>query len=1637
MGTFLRRRAPERPSELPPTPSMLPPKPTSRLARLARRVLGVALALLVLLASLLVSLLVHLSLPEARSLARVLIEDLASDALRGDLDIGRVDELGLGRARFSDVVLYDEGHRVVIAIPELTVWPDLHRLLDDGTIRIAGAHAERPFVRLYTVDAAGRLDPDGLEVSLVQAFLPSRPGDPDGEPVHILLDGLRLEEARVVGDVPRYPGIVGDELDVYGRIDIEREVRIEVYDAHGRLTGPYPGETTLDRVVLDFTTEWREGLDAYVIAHREGSRVDARVRLDDPGDGALRLAIRAWMDPLELETLARMGLVPEGALMGRVRGVATLEGPLDRLELRSALETDAGPLELAGTLEPSGRYRFQGRARGFDLDAIVPGVPPMLLDADATLDLDRTSGSLAPPRVTLELAPFRVLGFVLPSLHAEGHLADDAVVVERLVAPDLRDGAGGTIAGEGRVGYDGSVRLALRLDVTDLGRDPNVARLVPGAHGAVVGDVRVESGPLAEAFRYDVDVAVRGLQYGAVRARHLAARGEVSGDPAHPRVRMALSGEGLVAGSVALGVFRAALRGGPERYQLSLDLSGGHPIRSAHLEASALALQRGGFELEASALSLETDAGRFAQASPSRVRVGSFGARFDAFALVGSARGGVAPRVSIEGAIGPARADGLRVAVSDFALEALAPQLGDALANLEGRLQGTLGVEGPLRAPSIVLEGSVAQLSFDRVRAADLVYRFSHDEGVLRARVEATLGDRGTILVDGPIALSFDELFDRERWTRDADFGGVRFAVDQVGVPFILPLLGVDNARLGIVGKFSMSGELHGTLEHPSVDRFVLILDRVAPEGWTPMRVKLELGLFDRALTLRHLWLADVDGEIALAEGRFSLPEGALPASVADAVAAISREPWNLALRLEPRRLQDWPRPLSRELPEGVTLGGSIAAAGGPEGAHARIDASLRWDTSGFADACARREPPTVQIVGETAPDAARPGRRGGGDARHRRTRVVATVFADGRSIGSVELGAETPIDEWLARGELPDVPEVLASFTLDDVPLGRLPFTCAHAAGRASGRGSITLFSREPALTLDVDVNQLRIRDQGSGASRPYDVALRAMTTGADWSALAACAIVSEDGAPRTPIAQCPLAPLAVVAEDRSDAFARASSSGVMPLEGEAILRGAIPIRFERSSPVPELGLERALFVDGRFSMAHLEPLLVAAPGLSRADAIGDGAIELTGRAGELRLSGGLQLSEGSARILALGQQLEGIEGFLALRGNRVVIDRDHPVVASDPAGRIAVDGEIGFEGLLPTWMDLHVTPDGFPFRREGAVLANLFGEVGLRLRVGADGLDGELRTHAFDVRLPDRMAGSVMALEARREIQVIGEDAFELAGTSEARYPYRLHLDASEPFTVQRNDFTAELTAALDLVYADPELVVTGSAVLRSGTFEIFGKRFAITRGSLLFLEEAPLDPVIDLVATYLVPGRTGSSISIEVGGRLSDMTITFTSTETSDVGEILALLVSGASSRSTEETAAEAGGQAANFVAGLTAGLLTLTLRRELGDVGNVVPAVSIETAGDAGTLRARAYWDASMIIPDFLRDVVLGASVEGFITSDRGGGVGGSSGASGTGGTGGGVTIELQFPYGLRSTGTYVPPQSWGADVLWQP
>ncbi|HEY8428716.1 MAG TPA: translocation/assembly module TamB domain-containing protein, partial [Sandaracinaceae bacterium] len=444
----------------------------------------------------------------------------------------------------------------------------------------------------------------------------------------------------------------------------------------------------------------------------------------------------------------------------------------------------------------------------------------------------------------------------------------------------------------------------------------------------------------------------------------------------------------------------------------------------------------------------------------------------------------------------------------------------------------------------------------------------------------------------------------------------------------------------------------------------------------------------------------------------------------------------------------------------------------------------------------------------------------------------------------------------------------------------------------------------------------------------------------------------------------------------------------------------------------------------------------LTLVPGIVVGDAVMDGEVRADGTWERMRLAGALDLSDGHLQIEGLGQHLFDIEGRVELTGDEAIFPADRPLSARDAGGLATVRGRVGFDGLVPRRVSLDLRASSFPVRREGMVLAWLSGRASVEGSITDERTTTTIRTTDFTVRLPDRSAGDLQSLDAHSEILVVGQPRPPRAGAGESSYPVIVSINPRgpnapqpEPFWVRRTDFAALVTASVEAVYREPNLYVGGEARILRGTFEIFGKRFELQDSAMTFDPTDPqIDPEVNITAIYEVPGRPGVRVTVHVTGRLTEPEIEFTSTETDDRAEIIALLISGGR-RDAGAAERELSEQATSFLAGLTAGILTLGLRQELGEV---IPMLAIESEGLGGT-RVRVGFNANDLIPDFLRSVVTGAYIEGFVTAapDQSGTYGG------TGALGGGVTIEFTLPSGFFLRGTYVPIDNGSLDLLFEP
>jgi translocation and assembly module TamB len=1542
--------------------------------------------------ALLASLAYHLQLPLAGLVAVETATALLNREIRGELEIGTLQNVSFEKLVARDVVIRDPRGREVIRVGRVAAWPDWTALWD-GVIRIDRARARHGEVTLHVSG------PEDGSVSIVDAFTPVEPSPPDAEPPpRVVVDGIVLDDVLVHGDVPGYEDLRIEDLHVEGRVEAQEDIRFRVFDGHGAMTGPYPGRTSIDRLVGHFDTDMTEGLEAFARAHRGEDRVRARIELTRASeDVPPEMNLRVGVDPLHFSTLAEMEIVGGlDALRGAVRGHARLHGPTDDLRLRADLRTDAGRVHVRGRLPAEGGPQLEAWTEDrLQLARLIPDAPEASVGGRVRLDVEEGAptedGRIGDLHARIE--PLSFAGFAIPGFTFDGVLEEEALRIEDLDTTV----ADGEASGSGRIGFDGSLDVHVDARIPQIAREPNVRELAPEARGALSANLDVRADEGGENLRLDGRLAMRDARYGDVQADRLELTGRVAPGPgAAPVIRAEGDAEGLQIADLRLGEAHLSIDGGPGGYDIT--------ARSRDAAAGTAFELDGRARVTADAITLRAPTLRIALGAgpPWRGHVDltfrpGRSVELDPLAL---SRDG--ERIEVDGVYRFAGPDDVDVDLVNIELAQLRPLAPEALAGLGGRLDGQLQLEGDLdRRPRGRLSATVRDGSFRGVTGVEGRVRLSLEDRTLDTDLELALGDLGEVAVQGPIEVTDAALRDPARLAEEASLEGVQVQARGLDLR-LLGMLGLVE-DLPVQGRVSTDIELTGRAQMPELRDAILVLDQVAPEGWDPMRAKLRLALGGGRLALRQVWVADARGEIASGEAELPLSLDDLPESGRDLWRQLHESTWSASLRLAERRLDTLPRPLRDFVPPGLTASASLTAEGDEEGPHADLEAVGRFVEAPTEEHCAQDLRPLVNVRAELEGDLVEAHANGflGGA----RPALEAVAYAS------------LPLEQWVSRGEVARFPSTELRAVLREAELGQVPWLCSYGRGPVSG--SLTakdLLTGRSVVGAVLDMPHLQIWEAtGEGGeeqlSTEYRVHVRAGSS-PERDALTACAIMGIAGEGGTEGPRC---------RDVSQAA-----------PGELISRLRVPVTWREGALLPALVEDQRISSWTDFASAHVEPVLTFIPGVVSGDVIMDGELVAAGPLAAVRMNGEVELSDGRVQIEGLGQHLQEISGRVLFREDEAIFPEEAPLRARDAGGTALLWGSVDFDGLVPRGLDLTAQADEFPVRREGMVLAWLSGGASIEGTIADERTTSTIRTRNFSVRLPDQTPGELQSLEPHPEVLIVGTERPAMPGAAQDSYPVVVDIEAEDPFWVRRSDFSALVTADLHAVYRDPQLLVSGDAGIRRGVFEIFGKRFELTEGRMAFDGSPELDPDVRIVAVYEVPGQQGATVTVTVTGTLTDPQVDFRSTETDDRAEIIALLVSGPRRRGVGAAEQQASEQAASFLAGLTAGILTLGLRQEFGDV---IPVLAIESQGLGGT-RIRAGINANDLIPDFLRGFVLDAYIEGFLTAAaEGQNAAGST--AGTGGVGGGVTVEFTLPNSFLLRGSYVPVDNGSLDLFYEP
>lgn len=1526
----------------------------------------------------------------ARDLGRKALTHYVSTHIQGTLRIGRVEHFSFTSFEASDASVLDGQGRLVIAAERATLHFDWLPLLR-GELHFAAGSAERGFIRLY--------EEENLLPSMVTAFIPppregKLPGPP---PIRARVERLDVREFTVVGDALGVKGLEVRNVSGFWRLEVNRDVSVHIERFMGDLVGPFPFVAHVENVGASISTDLEVGARVWAAAHIGREHFDLAMGFRQSGDGPGEFELDLDAQPLRLERLAQVGVVPKRTLTGEGHGHLRLRGPITALTAEVGFhDIQGGDVYARATLDGLLPQTVRVAATKLNLGRLDAALPSVTLTAKADAAFHvRAAQDAEPARlqaadITLSHARLSWEGLTVAGVRGRARFfPDKRLDISSLTVPLGKR----AVRLRGSVGVDGAYALQVDTEDLDIGHVSRMRALgLPLADGRVSGRGTLRGGPDRPP-AFEGAFVGTGLKLGDFSAEEM----KVSG-PLLPLAQvppgtslLEMSARGVVFMDRRIESARVQMSRRSSVYALLAQLYLG---RGDSLEARARfsVSGRGYWRLHLDSLradvaghAWEGQSGELTYRPLKGVSVADLSLSSERQAINVSGEWWVDGDKALS--IGVKRLD---VAQIDRLLFA------DGL-NLSGLLDARLDLSGQREALEFTATGQLRDGGIFEAERVNLVFRTVLAEGEATLDGQFDFGELGTLYLGSSALLFMDGATWQSRFENAVyDVQSELVSVDlSVLAGLLKPYASLPLSAGRASGRFDVSGPLLA----PSFEGHLSFEDLILPD-LPPVGARFD-GAYAQGRFVARGALSDRHGP--LVEGEVSI--------LSDVVLLISEPdlfrrllevvPWGVALHIPTRAWEQLPSTLQARLPDmfsGLRLGGkaSLNRFGRRPKGMARINLEFPEDLG--ADCLALVPPPRFQVrVSFDDP---------GLD-------VTVTGFAGRQAVLFAQSSMGLPIESWLSGAAFLPTPPERVSARLDRFPLAAVPFSCHVLRGTLSGQlifNDLAKDSRSGDAVLSIEGLQI-IGQRGIQ--------------------------LSDNRVPRA---------LGNPAAGRLALFLRGER---LDLSGQVLwpggnaelgLGGSLVLE---SSETTGLAIKRDAVHFGRLTLVSvpIEGLEVLTPGVARIGGAVTGSLVARGTLDDFDPSGSLVLSEGYLQVEALGQQLSDVSGRLVLRNKTVEVQT---LRAEDRDGSIDVHGTVSLREPETTTARLFVNFDKFPARNQGSLLATVQGQAALRAQLGDPYSRVAVDLGGLSLDVSGGANRSFQGLELHNDVTVVTSRR-ELA-TPAQESVIELELSAPDTLRIKSDTFEARVSLDLNVVSAENELTVDGLVLIDSGEFYVGAQRFAVERGSLSFARSTEIDPQVSLVAVHPLRSSPGASVTVTVTGRLSDPRVEFTSTESNNQAEIIQLLLSGSRGLQSQQMSGttlseqQAGQQAASFLAGITASFLTVVTRRQSREL---LPILAIESGEDGfRSTRFRAGIQADRLVPDRFKSVVRGIYVEGFYTANAGQGDD-PSGAyyrpstAGPLGADAGVLLDIRYPYGLGTDIMFAPPASWGVDLTWEP
>ncbi len=1248
-----------------------------------------------------------------------------------------------------------------------------------------------------------------------------------------------------------------------------------------------------------------------------------------------------------------------------------LWGPEGDYRLQADVETGGGRARVKGELPSEGATQVEISSARLKLDELVGGAPDVVANGRLALTSDPKDEDVL--GVEIETDGFAYDAFQIPPLVAKLRAREDGLDIDSVEA----DYAGGTLLLDGHVEYEGVTEIRARGGIPEVSVDPNFRQFAEGIEGEAEFDLRVRQ-TVGGEFEAKGQVRFDRFRYGALRAHFLILEGRIWGDPLEPRLDLELDGAALRVAGYPIGNGRAILTGGPKEYTAT-GMFEAPGDRHAEFQARVQAANNI-YRLDVDAVELAVGDLSWRGSVNNLTLDPENGITFDRILM------GKGPqRLQAEGEWQFAGPDDITADLENFDLAVLKILYPEQALDFEGGVDLHFEFRGDLDAePTIVAEGTLTDATLWEVEPVNAAYLFRYDAGILDLDAQVDMGGRGNFTLSttgfiepmpGGVGPSLREgVYDTTLSTGAMDLTLLELIFEE-DMPDVK---GFADARI----------EFSGPIDAPSFTGSIDIPGLVL-SGWGPTEVRSKFR-YEYGALLAQLRIGDQEGELFEGEGSLLVDLVHLVQNPSETIETLETSPWRLAMRVPPRRLSAFPEKLyERILPDAdrLQVAASLSVAGGAFRTRGDLHASFDWKPESAEGLCGSEANPRATLRAQLDEG---------------RTDITMDGVVGNAQVLNVEASAETPIDDWLRAAEVPKWPVTRISADFYDAPMENIPYVCRYAAGNLEAKLRATgLFGDDPKLAFSMESDDIRARRLEPGRR----------------------------GGTVSTIIETPPA---------INRFSGSYADGVgeMGLDmqwwngGATKITARAPLTWNSEHPVPKLGNRGEIAGRADFDRMPLQAVLAWMAGAVNVEGILQGSVSAQGLVQNPTFVGSVELSDGRVDLREVGQTLEDVSG-------RAIFDEDGVAItdlkAYDSGGSAELDGRVGFRRLKLTKADVQVDAQQFPLRQEGSVVARVEGNARLLARFEEEALEGEVRLRDLTIDIPESSA-TPQDLAPHPEVFLIGETYEAVRETRP--YPVRLKLRSEDRIVIMSRDqgFFVEASANLDTTIAK-DLLVEGNVNLHSGNFRVFGKRFEVRSGSMVFDGDPEMDAKVDLVARHSLRG-SNDTITVSVSGRLSNPTIEFSSSvPTTSEAQVIALLVTGSTrqQRGVGPTTAQASQETTNFLTGVAAGLASASLQSQFG---GLAPTFGIKQgqgyADDVeGDTAVQVGFNVDSVLPENVP--IRGLYVEGqFVARRAEGGPNTTAQAQRPG-----FLIEALWPLNFVTTGTFAPPANWSIDITWEP